>query len=301
MQQRLVPKPLQYLPQVSLSPPSISPLLTTPTISSPLAAVSQLTTPPAVSSSAVIPSTIDPQLLQTQLSSQVNILVNMLQQQIKQQMQQQKTQSVNESTIPQADKQIQQQSSSSQVPIPDLTPSDLSLLHAPLSDEPYHQPLASSSDTVNELLKGLAASTATDQQTVSSLQRLSEETSDVLPTFAKAMIEMSNTTDKEVFDNANIIPKPTATTGQLQGSSSSSDNSLLQFIQGDNSELAAGNSDSNLRHIMENTDFTDMFSQLRDILKTPDKTESNRKIDDTHPTTDGPNDVLGNYTVHIYL
>ena len=137
------------------------------------------------------------------------------------------------------------------------------------------------SDTVNELLRGL---TSSDQQEQQSLKRLSEETVDVLPTFARAMMQMSSSTA------TSSTPPVTSTeqTGPLNEevllSSQqppllndeghiSNDNSLMQLM---NDEELVNNtfSDSSLKHIIENADFADMFSQLRDILKTPDKRSS---------------------------
>lgn len=48
--------------------------------------------------------------------------------------------------------------------------------------------LNTSSDTVNELLRGLCSHPSDN-----SLQRLSEETADVLPSFAKAMLSLEST------------------------------------------------------------------------------------------------------------
>lgn len=134
-------------------------------------------------------------------------------------------------------------------------------------------PIFTSSDTVNELLIGL---TSTDEH--DSLQKLSEETVDVLPTFARAMMQMTSTSTSNT-------PTMQATaeissTADGHSMSVSNDNSLMQLLQGENSELGAAITDSNLKHIMENTDFSDMFSQLRDILKTPEKSQGPRGIHD---------------------
>ena len=134
-------------------------------------------------------------------------------------------------------------------------------------------PIITSSDTVNELLRGL---TNTDEH--DSLQKLSEETVDVLPTFARAMMQMTNTSTS----NTPTMQATAEISGTTDGHSmlASNDNSLMQLLQGENSELGTPITDSNLKHIMENTDFSDMFSQLRDILKTPERSQGPRGTHD---------------------
>ena len=134
-------------------------------------------------------------------------------------------------------------------------------------------PIFTSSDTVNELLRGL---TSTDEH--DSLQKLSEETVDVLPTFARAMMQMTSTSTSNTPTMQATAEISSTTDGHSM--SASNDNSLMQLLQGENSELGTAITDSNLKHIMENTDFSDMFSQLRDILKTPEKSQGPRGIHD---------------------
>lgn len=121
------------------------------------------------------------------------------------------------------------------------------------------------SDTVNELLRGLASS---EEQ--ASLQKLSEETVDVLPTFARAMMQMSSSISGQYNEDIHH----NSSSGEEHVPSGFSDNSLIQFLHGTDDVGGGGSmalSDSNLKQIMENTDFSDVFFQLRDILKTPDK------------------------------
>ena len=145
-------------------------------------------------------------------------------------------------------------------------------------------PIITSSDTVNELLRGL---TNTDEH--DSLQKLSEETVDVLPTFARAMMQMTGTDTS----NTPTMQATAEISGTTDGHSmlASNDNSLMQLLQGDNSELGTAITDSNLKHIMENTDFSDMFSQLRDILKTPERSQGPRGSHDGS-TSSGTDKVM---------
>ena len=137
------------------------------------------------------------------------------------------------------------------------------------------------SDTVNELLRGL---TSNEEEPSSSLKKLSEETVDVLPTFARAMIQMSSSTAVSASlpvtstgEDAAVKEEPLLSSNPppllTDEGHISNDNSLLQLMQGANDEESVNNtfSDTSLKHIIENADFADMFSQLRDILKTPDK------------------------------
>ena len=137
------------------------------------------------------------------------------------------------------------------------------------------------SDTVNELLRGL---TSNEEEPSSSLKKLSEETVDVLPTFARAMMQMSSSTAVSASlpvtstgEDAAVKEEPLLSSNPppllTDEGHISNDNSLLQLMQGANDEESVNNtfSDTSLKHIIENADFADMFSQLRDILKTPDK------------------------------
>ena len=155
--------------------------------------------------------------------------------------------------------------------------------------EPLLQPLSSedpvqpSSDTVNELLKGLYSSSSREEQQHDSLKRLSEETADVLPTFARAVVQMSSSsrggscasgTDDGSVNTAHLSAPLTPPTGGVgtsepsQHNSSESSDSLLAFLQGDNPVIGT---DSNFKQITEQVDFTDVFSQLKDIMRTPEK------------------------------
>ena len=233
---------------------------------------------------------VDPQLINNQLTS---LLVSILQQQLTLNQQQQILQHNTDTPIATTTAYKQQITCAA----PDIAPSDISLLQVPLSVDSAQPATIEgggvSSDTVNELLKGLASSKSQEV----SLQKLSEETADVLPTFAKAMIEMSgSSSEKNKLDTKeiDIITEDIPT----QVSSSSSENSLLQFLQGENSAEVGNMTDSNFRHIMENTDFTDMFSQLRDILKTPEKTSNPQSNRHSPPKRDTTN-VLG--VVYLFL
>ena len=109
-----------------------------------------------------------------------------------------------------------------------------------------------------------------------SLQRLSEETADVLPTFAKAVIQMSGSGGRDnVTSGRDSMDMPESpppfgsdiNDDQHKDSSGSSD-SLLAFLQGENSGVGA---DSNLKQLADQMDFSDVFSQLKDIIQTPEK------------------------------
>ena len=129
------------------------------------------------------------------------------------------------------------------------------------SNEPVH----ASSDTVNELLRGLY-STSREEQQQESLKRLSEETADVLPTFAKAVIQMGSSSSQQ-SSSLPVEPVDNDGAGQVKDSSGSSD-SLLAFLQGEGSAVGT---DSNLKQLTDQVDFTDVFSQLKDIICTPEK------------------------------
>lgn len=160
----------------------------------------------------------------------------------------------------------------------DSTSVDLDQLVEPLLQAPFsaEHPLQTSSDTVNELLRGLCSTTASSTREVeeqNSLQRLSEETADVLPTFAKAVIQMSGNGGRDNVPSSRESmampesPPPFDSDEQHKDSSGSSD-SLLAFLQGENSGMGT---DSNLRQLADQMDFSDVFSQLKDIIRTPEK------------------------------
>ena len=137
-------------------------------------------------------------------------------------------------------------------------------------------PVYTSSDTVAELLRGLSSY----ENDKNSIQRLSEETVDVLPTFAHAMVQMStdaSNSNKSEFPSTSV-QSSTQTINSFSTvpldlphrDSPGTTDSLMAFLQNENSGLNAF-SDSSMKNIVETTDFSDMFSQLKDILKTPDK------------------------------
>jgi hypothetical protein len=337
--QRLIPKPLQYLPQTLMDmtssplvnhhppislPSSLGNKIITQPSSTPVCLSSSSSLPPSLINSSNILSSIsqrnvNPEALQQQLTS---LLLNMLQQQVKinqQQQQQQQIQTILnslQSTLVTSNQQQQTTTNSHGGPPSYTSPSEMSLLNAPLPSiekselfqSSIHEAQISSSDTVNELLKGLAGSD-TSQHHQDSLQRLSEETVDVLPSFANMLkmnqsnfIPNDSSTSTSIGDkpgNCSTIPTTDGTVPTTDGTIATNDgtiattdgmveqsvvpgpidepdNSLFQLLQSDNSELGGVLSDSNLNHIVENTDFNDMFSQLRDILKTPEKSLDKR-------------------------
>ena len=95
----------------------------------------------------------------------------------------------------------------------------------------------------------------------------------MLPTFAKAVIQMSGNGGRDNVPSRsdNIAmpesPPPFGDEEQHKDSSGSSD-SLLAFLQGENSGMGT---DSNLRQLTDQMDFSDVFTQLKDIIQTPEK------------------------------
>ena len=229
---------------------------------------------------------VTPQALQAQM---ISLLQSMLQQQMrtsqqgaaKQQQQQTSTQPMellSNTAVSSATTAIQSLSSANMPTTnPPLTPFppstsvspgtaslDLDQLIDPLM--PSSEPVHTSSDTVNELLRGLY-STSREEQQQESLKRLSEETADVLPTFAKAVIQMGSSSGSQQPSPSPVVGADNDGAGQLKDSSGSSD-SLLAFLQG---ESSATGTDSNLKQLTDQVDFTDVFSQLKDIICTPEK------------------------------
>lgn len=147
------------------------------------------------------------------------------------------------------------------------------------TDVGTNPPIYSNTDTVGELLKGLA----TPMGERESLQRLSDETQDVLPTFAQAMLQLHMNSPNSAHNDVSALDTPTLqdlTSGGVAGvDPTGSTDSLLGFLaHADNSDLGLSITDSNMKYVMDNTDFTDMFSQLKDILRTPERPSRERLI-----------------------
>lgn len=180
-----------------------------------------------------------------------------------------------------------------------------------------------SSDTVNDLLRGLSATPAV----VGSIERLSKETEAVLPSFAKALVSSSgeNVVVTEEgppvisgsFDEQQVeFPPPTSSgigrrgendeaeiapnldcnddfvllNDRLLPSSDASNESLGDFLGSFN--------DSNVSQRLEQIDFSDVFSQLKDMLKTPDKQQHRDESQQPHIKDGGASiggllDILG--------
>ena len=141
-----------------------------------------------------------------------------------------------------------------------------------------------STDTVAELLKGLSPNE--NELEKESVVRLSEETSDVLPNFARAMMEFRSNNNHTEHTGFQSLPRGTnevsATSPHGEKDSSGSTDTLVDILQMHHSEIA----DSNFKSIVDNTDYTEVFSQLRDILKTPERSSSSRLISNQTDGTD---------------
>ena len=164
-------------------------------------------------------------------------------------------------------------------PLPDqiITSSDSSnsvssfpILNSPIKSFNHPEPIYSSSDTVSELLKGLSSN---DDQLLAkeSVIQLSQDTVDVLPHFARAMMHFS-TTDS---DNNPIDHNNRWKTIKHKDSSSSSTDILTLLQTGDNTEYNPIGID---RTIVDNTDYSDVFAQLQDILSTPERPSNTNTI-----------------------
>ena len=143
--------------------------------------------------------------------------------------------------------------------------SSFPVLNSPIITGP--EPIHASSDTVSELLKGLSPNE--DLINKDSVMKLSQETADVLPNFARAMMHLRTETN-----HYNTI-------GQLPSISGSSDSSgstdLLTLLQAENSEFNPIN-DTSFKSIVDSTDYTDVFAQLKDILSTPERPSVSRSV-----------------------
>ena len=135
-----------------------------------------------------------------------------------------------------------------------------------------------------ELLKGLSPNE--NELEKESVVRLSEETSDVLPNFARAMMEFRSNNNHTEHAGFQSLPRGTnevsTTSPHGEKDSSGSTDTLVDILQMHHSEIA----DSNFKSIVDNTDYTEVFSQLRDILKTPERSSSSRLISNQTDGTD---------------
>ena len=322
----MVPKPLLYLPQMAQTNSSLGQVPDSSALGSSqhsitgsgtelgsIASANVLKNPGATSIGVAPPGNINQQTVQSQL---ISLLQSMLQQQLRQQREEQ---AQSHSTPLSSEMQpVLAQSAAqpmlrtviaegscdpaSSLPLPlsvlspaqpaassttGLSSTSSSYLpsSSPMACLPEHATVQSSSDTVNELLRGLVSSSPNQDH---ALRKLSEETSDVLPTFAKAMMQLEaiGTTNPQQYlrggsgiesdgpqdlEEVPEIDRPPlgASSGGQRDSSGSSD-SLLAFLQGEGCDMGSM-SDSSLRQLVEQVDFSDAFSQLKDILKTPER------------------------------
>lgn len=321
-QRPVVPKPLLYLPQMAqLSTPHGGHSDSSASVSSHLSVSGSTTVLGSIASASILkntkmtPSGVAPQgnfNQQTVQSQLINLLQNILQQQLSRQQQQQQAQA---QLIPPSSgtQPVETQSPAQLLSSPVLTsgtndpptnlPMSTTTLPTSLSGQvpassaigpssypssspriPESAMFYSSSDTVNELLKGLTTSASNQDR---ALKKLSEETADVLPTFAKAMMQLdaiasSNqqhhlqrgfAVEDDGPQDLEELPEgdhPLENSLGGQRDSSGSSDSLLTFLQGEGCEVGSIN-DSNLRQLVEQVDFSDAFSQLKDILKTPER------------------------------
>ena len=135
-------------------------------------------------------------------------------------------------------------------------------------------PIYTSSDTVTELLKGLSPSNNQQQTEKESVIQLSEETADVLPSFSRAMIHLNTTDSSSKVDNNNGgLPNTISSHSDEEDSSIGSTDALAGILKtGGNLE------DTDFNNIVDSTDYNEVFSQLKDILRTPERSSVSKSL-----------------------
>lgn len=152
-----------------------------------------------------------------------------------------------------------------------------------------HEPIFTCSDTVTELLKGLSPNND-DQAERESVIRLSEETADVLPNFARAMMHLRPDTTNPITSEP--VPSDKVLFDSEKNLSSSTD-SLAGMLQTDNQDF----NDMSFKNVVDNTDYNEVFAQLKDILKTPERKSVSKSVSShSNDTGDAVSDTMSSPT-----
>ncbi|XP_064400576.1 mucin-2-like isoform X2 [Halichondria panicea] len=302
---QLVPRPLPFLRNgKSLNGPSTtSPATTSTQVSTPVTS-SPLTSPLTIATQHSSPRKTTATLIQNQ-----QIMLQLLQSYMLQQQRVQLAQQASNHQLPTSQtttaKQpaITTQASSSSHQNKEMDERDLhtSVLDNFLTEggdksTGVSNMFYTSSDTVNKLLQGLSSVKPSE-----SIQKLSEETADVLPTFAKALGNSFLTSagpsqesppNEHPGDNEgdgtehkddqagtrDVVPNSSPEDSQLpflNDMSSTSFTDILGTLTDSNFKQVADNGD-----VFEHIDFTDMFTQLKDVM-TPEKSKNMDKGEDS--------------------
>ncbi len=153
---------------------------------------------------------------------------------------------------------------------------DFGSVYGPSSIGNGQDPIYTSSDTVTELLKGLSPNN--NQQTEKeSVIRLSEETADVLPSFARAMIHLNTTESSSKIDHNNGGLPNALSSPSDEDSSTGSTDALAGILLPSGGNLESI-SDTSFKNIVDSTDYNEVFAQLKDILRTPERPSVSKSL-----------------------